>query len=224
MGTSHKSLISLFKFFSRHQKVLAVDFPGFGQSGFPETDWSVDDYTNWLIALMDELGFIKADILGHSFGGRVAIKLSASFPSRVNRLILIDSAGIPQTVSPSIGRFMIKAIRPLESILSEKNYMKLRLRFYDLIGSTDYLKTGKLKGTFQKIISENLEPLLSHIQQKTLLIWGEKDKATPLRDAKTMHARIANSQLVIIPKSGHYPFLEQEELVLNSLEDFFNEG
>jgi len=223
-GTSHKSLISLFNFFSSRQQTLAVDFPGFGQSGFPESDWSVDDYMHWLIAIMDEMQITKADVLGHSFGGRVAIKLATSFPARVNRLVLIDSAGIRQKVRPSIGRFLIKAIRPLESILSEKNYKKLRLKFYDLIGSTDYLKSGKLKGTFQKIVTEDLEPLLQNIQQKSLLIWGEKDKATPLGDAKIMHAQIPNSQLIIIPKTGHYPFLEQKELVVKCLEEFFDEG
>ena len=184
----------------------------------------MNNYMHWLIALMDEMQITKADVLGHSFGGRVAIKLATSFPARVNRLVLIDSAGIRQKVRPSIGRFLIKAIRPLESILSEKNYKKLRLKFYDLIGATDYLKSGKLKGTFQKIVTEDLEPLLQNIQQKSLLIWGEKDKATPLGDAKIMHAQIPNSQLIIIPKTGHYPFLEQKELVVKCLEEFFDEG
>jgi len=223
-GTNLDSLLQLFKYFSGFSSAYIFDFPGFGRSGFPNGDWAVDDYMDWVIALMDEFGIDKADVLGHSFGGRVAIKLSTNYTSKVNRLILIDSAGVNQfdgSVRLKIGRIVAKAFKPFVEIIPAKYYQHWRIQFYWLIGSTDYLTTGKLKGTYSKVISEDLEPLLSRIYQETLLIWGEKDNATPVKDAKLMDDCIPNSTLVVIPDAGHYPFIDQKDKVLETIEEFY---
>jgi len=225
-GANLDSLLQVFKYFSKFSSVYALDFPGFGRSGFPNGDWSVDDYSDWVIAFMDNFGIDKADVLGHSFGGRVTIMLSTNYPEKVNYIILIDSAGVNQfdgSARLKIGRMVARNLRSIKNRIPTKYYQRWRIQFYKLIGSTDYLTTGKMRGTYSKVISEDLEPLLSKICQKTLLIWGEHDKDTPIKDAKLMDACIPNSTLAVIPDAGHYPFIDQKDKVLDVLESFYSQ-
>ncbi len=74
--------------------LIAPDFPGFGATEPPPAPWAVSDYMEWTLALMDELGIQRASVIGHSFGGRVAIKLAALHPERVAKLVLTGAAGI----------------------------------------------------------------------------------------------------------------------------------
>lgn len=73
-----------------------------------------------------------------------------------------------------------------------------------------------------KVVNEDLEPLLSNIQQETLLIWGDKDTATPLSDGQKMEKLIKNSGLVTVKGAGHYSYLEQFGLVHRVLDAFLN--
>ena len=75
--------------------VLAPDLPGFGRTPSPPAGWSVEDYARWVLALLDRRGVGTAHLIGHSFGGRVAIKLAARWPDRVGKVVLTSSAGIP---------------------------------------------------------------------------------------------------------------------------------
>ena len=74
--------------------VYAVDLPGFGETGLPPEPWGVTDYADWTRSLMDELGLERPSIVGHSNGGRIAIHLASHHPERVDKLILVDAAGI----------------------------------------------------------------------------------------------------------------------------------
>ena len=80
--------------FMRSASLLTVDFPGHGQSGEPPVPWSVTEYAEQIFALLEELKIEKADILAHSFGGRVAIYLAANHPEKVGKMVLTGAAGI----------------------------------------------------------------------------------------------------------------------------------
>src|SRR5579875_3784434 len=78
----------------------AVDLPGFGQAGLPPAPWGAEEYADWVRALLDTLGLARVSIVGHSHGGRIAIQLAAHHPERVDKLVLVDAAGIraPRTL------------------------------------------------------------------------------------------------------------------------------
>jgi pimeloyl-ACP methyl ester carboxylesterase len=225
-GTQLESLTPVIEHLARKRRVFALDFPGFGASEFPPQDWSVGDYTNWLARFLDQFGLEKLDLLGHSFGGRVAIKFSAACPERVSRLILIDSAGVRQYDTTPRFRLIQAGARlgkPLLNLLPVRLRKRVQWRLYRAAGSTDYLTAGRLKGTYAKVIAEDLEPFLPQVRARTLLIWGEADKATPLADARVMAAHIPDNRLVVIPNAGHYPFLDQPERVFAALDDFLQD-
>lgn len=225
-GTNIESFTPIFSDLQNKGRVIALDFPGFGQTDFPPTPWGIEDYTNWLLSLLQSLKIESADFLGHSFGGRIGIKLAVTHPKVVNKLILVDSAGVRQ-FEMSWRNKILKGIadvgKPILYSLPNQMSLNIRWKFYKAIGATDYLTAGRLKETYQKVINEDLEPVLHTISSPTLLIWGEKDRATPLKDGILMSKIIPNSKLVVIKNAGHYPFVDNSSEVNKQIENFLFE-
>ena len=100
-------------------KVLLFDLPGFGESDEPKEAWSVDDYSDFFIKLLDALGIKKCTLIGHSYGGRMIIKLAVreSIPFEIKRIVLIDSAGImPNLTSHLTGKAPVSCLSRSASI------------------------------------------------------------------------------------------------------------
>jgi pimeloyl-ACP methyl ester carboxylesterase len=187
-------------------KVYAIDLPGFGYSAPPPEDWDVGAYADFLGAFLKCMDLNKVSLLGHSFGGRIAIKFSAQHPDQVERLVLVDSAGIkPKRKAAYYYRVglakILKFVRKTFPALQNS-------KFNPNMGSADYQKAGALRGTMVKVVNEDLQPFLPLIQQPTLLIWGENDQETPVGDALVMKKLIPNSNLEIIKNAGHFCFLD----------------
>jgi pimeloyl-ACP methyl ester carboxylesterase len=190
-----------------HQLVL-IDLPGFGKSQKPQTVWGLSDYSDFVIKFVGKLDLGSVTLVGHSFGGSIAINIAINEPKLVESLILVDSAGIrPKTAKKSALLIISKLVKP---VFRPKFMQKIRKKLYSNIGS-DYLGISGMEEIYKKIISEDLTAELSRINQKTHLIWGENDRETPLTDAELMQNRIKNSTLEIIPGAGHFPFLDKPE-------------
>ena len=93
-GGSVESFLPLTEYLKKTRQVILLDFPGHGQSGEPQTPWAVEDFAGLVAELLERLGVAGCDMLGHSFGGRVAIVLAAKRPQLVKKLVLVDAAGI----------------------------------------------------------------------------------------------------------------------------------
>jgi len=220
-GASSESWVKVQQELSKNFLVICPDLPGFGKSDLPDSAWDIDAYLNFVIALTEELNIEKFHLLGHSFGGRIAIKLAESFPKKLEKLILVDSAGIkPKAPSWSISllsKFMgiFKFVPGFK--IGRKAYYKFILR------STDYLKTtGIMREIFKKIIAEDLTGCLKNIKTKTFLIWGKEDKLTPLKDGQLMNKKISNSKLDIL-NTGHSPHLIIPKIMTKKIIDFIYE-
>ncbi len=209
---------------SKYFKVIALDLPGFGKSDMPPKGWEVGDYTRFVLEFVKELNIDKFYLLGHSFGGSIAIKLAVQSPEKIQRLILVDSAGrrprksfSKKILTPTLSIFKIFSLLP--------GYQLLRKSFYKFIlRTTDYLKAeGVMKETFKKVIAEDLSYLWGKINLPTLIIWGKKDKATPLRDAYSINANVKNSILKIF-NCGHCPHHEVPDLLVKTILDFFEQN
>ncbi len=182
-------------------RIVIVDFPGFGLSDEPKGGWDVDKYVEMLESLLTHLEIANPIIIGHSFGCRVAIKYSVKNP--VLKMVFTGGAGI-------------RPKRGLSYYLKVYSYklMKLvkKLPFVSVdntnYGSEDYRNASEeLKKTFVKIVNEDLTPLLSQIKCPVLLIWGKNDEATPLSDGKKMESLINDSALIEL-RGSHYAYLE----------------
>jgi pimeloyl-ACP methyl ester carboxylesterase len=192
--------------------VFAVDLPGFGESGMPPAAWGVSDYAEWTRALMDELGLARPSIVGHSHGGRIAIHLASHHPERVDKLILVDSAGIrPQRGLRYYRRVALAKTAKHAARLLGPAGRALQRRVHARTASSDYANAGPLRPTFVKLVNEDLTPLLSQIRASTLLIWGDQDADTPLSNGQTMERLIPDAGLVVLKGAGHFSYIDQPQ-------------
>jgi len=219
-GRGQISWIEIQDKLSKHFQVIILDLPGFGKSDLPPVGWSVQDYFQFISDFTQKMGINNFYLLGHSFGGSIAIKLAVESPEKIRKLILVDSAGRrPQKSFSKKILFPTFKIFKIFSFLP--GYKILRKYFYKFIlRSTDYLKvTGVMKETFKKVIAEDLSYLWRKINLPVLIIWGRKDKMTPLRDAYLMKANIKDSVLKIFD-CGHCPHHEEPDLLIKTILNF----
>ena len=196
-------------------RFIQFDLPGFGGSDEPKEPWNVDRYADFFCRFMEALGIKRATLIGHSYGGRIIIKLAArdSIPFEIKNIVLIDSAGIMPKRSLK-QRFNIKKYKIIKKIVSVKLIYAL---FPELIddwrsqqGSADYRNASPMmRQCMVMAVNEDLTELLPCIKQDTLLIWGDKDTATPISDGKLMEEKIAGSGLCVLEGCGHFSFLEK---------------
>ena len=210
-------------------RVVAPDLPGFGGSAAPETPWCVDDYADWTVAFAAALGLEKIVLMNHSFGGRISIKLLARrpMPLAVEKAVFLDAAGIRP-------RRTVKYYAKVYSYKAAKRFFRLpgvRRLFPDALekarrrsGSADYQNASPLmRQTMVRCINEDLTALLPADPVPTLLIWGELDTATPLRDGRLMEQRIPDAGLVVLPGAGHFAFAQQWGICRRALDSFLRQ-
>lgn len=204
--------------------VHLIDLPGFGRSDIPTKAFTIDDYADVISEYITKQELSKPALLGHSVGGRIAIKLVTKNPNLVGKLILEDSAGIRSKrnikkyiflVAAKVFNFIVPNIFNLKEILRQKFYSKLEF---------DYINTGALRETFKNIISEDLSNLLPKVKNETLLIWGELDKTeeASLKNGRMMYRSIPRSKLEIFDGCGHFPHLENPARFIYFIKDFLS--
>ena len=204
-------------------RVTSIDFPGFGKSSEPKEVWGVEEYTRCTEQLIETLQFKNPVLIGHSFGGRVSILL-ASRNEYVKKMILTDSAGVkPQSTKISASRVFSKMKKISAKIIGEKLTEKLVRPFANSLASEDYKNaSGIMKEILKKVVDEDLQSEMPKIKASTLLIWGEKDTATPVSDAKIMEKLIPDAGLVVFPGCTHYSFLENPNYYFTIVDNFLN--
>lgn len=165
-------------------------------------------------------------LIGHSNGGRIIIKLLAEkqLPFDVKKVVLIDSAGIRNPL-PFKARVKQRFYKLGKSFLNLRLIKKLDPngldRWGSRFGSSDYKAASPvMRRTMVRLINEDQRDKLKLIKAETLLIWGDKDTATPLSDAKLMEKEIRGSGLVVVEGAGHFSFAERPELVQRVLRSY----
>lgn len=200
---------------SKKYKAIAPDLPGFGGSEEPKEPWNVGDYADCMIEFLRMLEIRKVVFLAHSFGGRIVFKLfeKGDLPFEIEKIILIDSAGIKpkKTRRQKIKQQIYKISR---GVLSSKPVSVLFPEAMENLrrknGSADYnAASPMMRRCLVLAVNEDLRHVFPKIQVPSLLIWGDRDDATPLSDAKIMESTIPDAGLVICEGAGHYSFLEQ---------------
>lgn len=213
---------ALARRFAASRRIIRFDLPGFGESEMPKMAWDLDNYVQFVADFIKKLD-IQVDVLvGHSFGGRIIIKGTAGETIKVNKIILIASAGIAR--KRTVVNSMIKILAKIGGLVTYIPPLifwreEIRRKLYGLLGS-DYLEAGALKRTFLKIIREDLAPIAGKITKPTLLIWGSDDTETPLADGKRLSELISNSQFEVISSAGHLVHKEKTEEVAALIKKF----
>lgn len=212
-GASSAAVASIQACLADSHDSVAPDLPGFGASDPLPAVWGSAEYLASITRLLDQLGVRRASFVGHSRGGHFAVAFAARHPDRVERLVLIDSAGIrgrrgaayqARVLAFKAGRRVLQS-RPLAG----QRGAPLRALFERRFGSADYrAASGPLRGTLVRLVNEDARHLLPRVQAPTLLIWGDLDDATPLVDGQLMERLIPDAGLVVFPGAGHFSYAD----------------
>lgn len=217
---------ALMEQLSAKYRVIAFDFPGMGQSQEPNEPWDVDGFADFTLAFLEQFQIEKLSLVGHSYGGRVIIKLAnRKLPFAIDKIVLIDSAGIKPPASKKksarqriykLGKWFL-SLKPIAKLFP-RALESLRVKF----GSADYAAASPImRQCLVKAVNEDLSHLLPGIKAPTLLVWGDQDTATPLSDAKQMEKAIPNAGLAVIPGTGHFSFVENPYLFGRIMASYF---
>ena len=217
-GGKVESWLPVIRDFQHNHRITVLDFPGHGRSGQPPRPWNVTDYMEQTAALIRALKIEGADIMAHSFGGRVAILLAATYPELVGKLVLTGCAGlIPKKSLKSRARTALyKGLKSVyesgaaKKLLGEEKASQMRQALQEKFGSADYRALSpEMRKTFVQVVNQDLRPCLPKIRASALLIWGENDTATPLWMGKVMEKEIPDAGLVVLKDCGHFAYLDQ---------------
>lgn len=194
--------------------ILTPDLPGFGAEPEPPRPWSVDDYANWAEAWLQKTlrptpyALSPLLLLGHSHGGRIALKLATRQSSnyKLEHLYLCAAAGVRRpSLKRTIGLIFAKIGKIIFALpgLSRLEPFARKL-FYKLLREHDYERASPvMRQTLSKIVEEDLTPLLPLITVPTDLFWGEDDTSTPVADGRRMHEAIRGSVLHTFEGTRH---------------------
>ena len=218
--------------------VVTFDLPGFGRSSKKNVLYSPALYAAFVKWVVDQYVNGPFILIGHSLGGAVALRFASAYKRNLQRLVLIDVAGIlHQSV---IARNMVKsklndwssnmrwAPFDLLNKLSRKTIDRIQNLSIDsemAIGSANFRQKlfnadpAKIAGI--ALSNEDFSELLEHVTVPTLILWGAEDTVTPIRTGKVLSDRIPNAQLKVIPNVGHSPMIQQpekfRELIISAL-------
>ncbi|MBI5613830.1 alpha/beta hydrolase [Candidatus Gottesmanbacteria bacterium] len=191
----------------RGARVWAPDFPGFGSAKNPQAPYHLFEYAMFLRDFMKKYKIQNPGFIGHSFGGRVALKYDFLFPKSVRWIVLTGTPGFRSSSSlkVSLGIAIVKLGKYFVSLPLMKNFKNsITQSYYSFIGVQGYGRAqGTMKDTFKYIVSEPLESYMKSLSVPCLLLWGELDTLVPTQIAVRMHNAIPNSTVSIIRGFGH---------------------
>ena len=211
-GQNIKMMKMLGDNFSDRFRITILDFPGFGLSEEPREAWNIKDYANMLEEFINELGIKKPIIMGHSFGGRVAIRYSADHV--VEKIVLFGSPCVREDTELPLSVKILKGIKKLPGMDKIGEFAK------NFIGSRDYKAACPImRQTLVNVVNEDLSKYAKEIDCPTLLIWGEIDDDAPVSDAKILEGIMVDAALIVLPGT-HYAYIENLGQVVNILNNF----
>lgn len=217
-GTDLNSFLFIKDYFYEHTK-LFVDFAGFGKTSEPDKPYFVSDYVKDLENLLLKFDIEELILVGHSFGGRVAIKYAFLHQCDFNKfkICLVDSAGIKPRLNFKKKWKIFRYKQLKKKSLSNAHLVNKLAKF----GSDDYKKLSVImKQTFVNVVNEDLSIFASRIVSDCLIVWGDKDNETKLYMAKKLNRLIKGSRLCIIKNAGHFCFLDYPQEFLIILDSF----
>ena len=229
-GTTIETYMTLINNISTYRTVYCLDMPGFGGSSEPESVWNLDNFVNLILNFITVFDLQELDLIGHSNGGRIIIKLMnhPHLNTKINNIILIGSAGIVHHISFS-QKIKVNFFKSCKKIIELK---PIKILFPNLLnnlknkfGSEDYKNASPImKQCLVNLVNEDLRKIMPNIKVPTLLIWGTNDTATPISDAVLMEKLIPDSGLVKIKNCSHYVFLESPHFVNTIIKKFLTRG
>lgn len=199
--------------FSKTNRITIIDLPGFGDSSEPNDELTIYDYNEILEEILKKLKIKNPIIIGHSFGGRIAM-INAS-RNDVEKLVLFGSPCIARIPKLSFKVRILKFLKKVPIVNKLEGFAKRH------IGSRDYKNASEvMRKVLVNTVNTDLSDCCKKIKCPTLLIWGDNDTEVDVKEAKQIESMIEDAGLIILPNSTHYAYLENLNHVVNILRNF----
>ncbi len=198
-----------------------LDLPGFGQNPRPKNTWSPADYAKWVGEFITEHKIKDPIIIGHSFGGRVALFLASNdlkLKIKNLKLVLYATPGFREPLP----RFtnMAGALARATKTWLPIHKLPLVKQVRERLQSRDFKEADTMQDIFLAAIEYDLSDAMSKIDSEVLLLWGEDDTEVPLKIGEAMHHAIPHSVLKTMPNAGHFAHLQNPSLFAGIIRSF----
>ncbi|WP_406306466.1 alpha/beta hydrolase [Streptomyces sp. NBC_00885] len=245
IGDSSATWVDLMPGLARRYTVIAPDLLGHGASEKPRADYSVAAYANGMRDLLGVLGIDSATLVGHSFGGGVAMQFAYQFPERTERLVLVGAGGVGRLVNPVLRAVSLPGADLLLSMLSLPGMRTVTGLFTGLIRRLDtdlgqdapellnlvdalpdatsrsaFIRTLRAVVDWRGQVVTMLDRCYLTEGMPTMLLWGSRDSVVPVEHAYGAHAAMPGSRLEIFEGAGHFPHHVDPTRFLALVEDF----
>jgi len=223
----------------RQYRLWAIDLPGFGDSDSPEVDWySIENYTEHVVAFCQAVGLHPYTVVGHSMGGRIAFELARRFPDLAERLVAI-SPTITGRLGFNLDLLLVNGLGPALMNVSRHLWPVATAGSMSLYWAPRYLGSEGMKrttndlrrssweasiGSLRAVVGQDYTPYLAEIAQPTLLICGKQDYTVPPDDSKLASRYLPDARLLVLPHVHHQPTDEAAQIYMQALQTFMQNG
>lgn len=235
MSNNSRSWKEQIQELKEHYTVIAWDAPGYGKSSDPAEEFKYfKEFACILNGMLDQLKLEKIHLLGHSMGAAIAIEFCNLYPDKVNKLILADSTRGAAALTPEENETKLKnrlfsidnlsteeiAEKRIHALLSPHASEKVHKRVKEIMTQ---IRPAGFRSVAKSLYHLNQMSLLSHINVPVLVICGELDRVTPIKESEAIHEELMNSRLVIIPEGGHLCYQENPQKFNSSVLEFLKD-
>ncbi len=224
-GNTRETFRYMINELKNNYTIYIIDYPGLGLSPVPDKTLTLYDYAELIIAFMKELNIENPTIIAHSFGGRITSLLAGYYKIKLDKLVLIDIAGIKprKKLKLLVKQTIYKLLKRLTKLLPKLKQETYRQKLLKIFASSDYsaLPAG-MHETFKNVIKEDLSKYFKQISNETILLWGNLDQDTPLYQAYKIKKLIKSSALIILKDANHFSYLNYPVLTNNIIKTFLN--
>lgn len=245
LGCDHATWDVVIDDLARDHTVIAPDLLGHGASDKPRADYSLGGYANGMRDLLAVLGIDKATVVGHSFGGGIAMQFAYQFPERTERIVLVSSGGLGREVSPAIRAITTPGFHCLMGALTlpvvrHVNTATLRALSHSRLPRTRDL--GEVARVYESFVDPRARAATRHVVRAVVdyrgqvvtmadrayltsglplcVVWGTDDHVIPVSHAHRAKRLAPWARVEVMERSGHFPHRDHPERFAQLVRDF----
>jgi pimeloyl-ACP methyl ester carboxylesterase len=245
LGCDHTTWQPVVAALSRHYTVIAPDLLGHGLSDKPRADYSLGGYANGMRDLLTVLGIDTVTVVGHSFGGGVAMQFGYQFPERTERMVLVAPGGLGPEVSAAIRAVTLPGFHQAMGVVTLPGVRQLTTTGLRALASTgisqlrdldevaqmvDSFKDPRARGAIRRVVSSVVDwrgQVVTMVDRAYLteampmcVIWGADDMVIPARHAEAVAELAPGATVAVIPDAGHFPHKDHPQQFMRMLDEF----
>lgn len=245
LGCDHTTWEPVIDALAKRYTVIAPDLLGHGASAKPRADYSVGGYANGMRDLLTLLGIDKATVVGHSFGGGVAMQFAYQFPERTERMMLVASGGLGPEVTPGIRAITTPGFHQVMGVLTLPGVRHVGVAALKAASATGLKATrdlAEVADIYDSFKDPHARAAIRHVvravvdwkgqivtmadrayltdQMPMAVVWGRDDLVIPVRHASNAAALAPKARVEVIPNAGHFPHKDHPERFAKIVHDW----